>query len=47
VSFIEKYKPERVIIVNLSLSEIREIKSTQIEFVTFYELINVLKKGLF
>lgn len=47
VSFIEKYKPERVIIVNLSLSEIREIKSAQIEFVPFYELLNVLKKGLF
>lgn len=44
VSFIEKYKPERVIIVNLSLSEIREIKSTQIEFVTYYELFNVLAK---
>ena len=43
-SFIEKYKPEKVIIVNLSLSEIRKIKSTKIEFVPFYELINTLKK---
>ena len=43
-SFIEKYKPEKVIIVNLSLTEIRKIKSTKIEFVPFYELINTLKK---
>lgn len=43
-SFIEKYKPEKIIIVNLSLSEIRKIKSTKIEFVPFYELINTLKK---
>ena len=47
ISFIEKYKPEKIIIVNLSLSETREIKSTKIEFVPFYELLNVLKKGSF
>lgn len=44
-SFIEKYKPERVIIVNLSLSEIRKIKSTPVEFVPFYELINALNRS--
>jgi len=42
-NFIEKYQPEKFIIVNLSLGKIIHIKKTKIYFIPFYKLDKIIK----
>ena len=41
LSFISKYQPEKAFVVNLSYQNSRQIESTEITFISFYNLFSI------